>query len=264
MVREVEVKIESIAPLVVEAAASEEEASLQKDYGDASSQGIRGVLLPNAAPGGQGGSAGFDPEKLMPIVVDPDIAGSTYTIEPGAVKSADKGTSKGLPATDFDQENVRKIADKNMRAALQPAEAMPEKEEPVAKKKTTRRRTSKPKQEETPTPTPQPEPIVETPVPAPPPAPELPDKVIAFDFGPPMGTMETRYHDIFREGNKLVLAWDSDCTNACKYTPAAMETAVRVVVGREREEYSVFSLGLVFSDDTTGRQYIVLLIDQRD
>lgn len=92
----------------------------------------------------------------------------------------------------------------------------------------------------------------------------LPTTAIEFDFGAPMGTLEARYHDIFREGNRLVLAWDLDCTTASRYRPSKMVTPLTVVVGSEKERYSVLSLGLEFTDETTRRMYIVLLIDMRE
>ena len=207
---------------------------------------------------------GFNAGEMLPITVDPDIPGATYVLEPGSVKPQEDAPPPRVPAGGYNREVVRKIADAEMRKAVQGAPAMSEKEEPMAKKKTTRKAPTRKKAAAAPPPEPEeyePEPV-EHEVPALPP---MPEKVIAFDFGPPMGTMESRYHDIFREGNRLVLVWDTACTTASKYVPARMPgTPMRVIVGREREEYQVFSLGMEFTDETTGRFYVVLLIDLRE
>lgn len=264
MSEEVDLEAQAFSPVVVESLGGRDVEVLREDYGDAAGQGIKGTLLPNALPGGQGGSMGFNSAERLPIVVDPDIAGASYVLQPGSVKQKEgEGPRASMPAGGFDRAVVRQMADKAMRKAAGQPQAMPGKEEPVAKKTQARRKAA------TPAPTaespPMMEPEVNPHVPEPRVSTELPQKTISFDFGPPMGTMECRYHDIFREGNRLVLVWDVGCITASKYVPAKMpETPIRVIVGREREEYTVFSLGMEFTDETTDRFYIVLLIDMRN
>lgn len=268
MPEEIDLETEAFSPVNVESMGERDDQVLRQDYGDASEQGIKGTLVPNALPGGQGASMGFDAHELLPIVVDPDIAEATYVLEPGSIKGKEgEGPRPRVPAGGFDSVQTRKMADKAMRKAAGQPTAMKGKEEPMAKKKTRRKSAaeapaqSKAQSQAAPE---LDEPEVDPHVPKERESTELPKKIIAFDFGPPMGTMEARYHDIFREGNRLVLVWDVACVNASKYTPAVMEQPIRVVVGREKEEYQVFSLGLEFTDETTDRFYIVLMIDMRE
>ena len=267
MVEEIDLGVQAFAPVAIESLGDRDAEVLRDEYSSAKEQGISGTLLPSSAPGGAGGSLGFNASGLLPITVDPDIAGASYVIEPGSIgEKVGERTPESAPAGGYDRAVVRDIADKKMREAVGKAEARTKKEEPVTKKRTTR------------------EEVKLNPVPVGPedePAPLLPDpghaapavrttaglpmKLIAFDFGPPMGTMECRYHDIFCEGNRLVLVWDVDCVTASKYVPARMpEAPIHVTVGKEREQYDVFSLGMEFTDETTGRFYIVLLVDVKE
>lgn len=259
MVKEVDLGETGFSPLNIESLGDRDEQILSEEYGDAATQGIKGTLLPNAVPGGQGRSAGFDPEHRMPIVVDPDIDGASYVLEPDSIKTKEEPGQRprGVPATDYDKPAVRTQADRAMRKAAGQPKAMKRKEEPMAKRAQARRRSAEPAPTETDTL----EYDVDPHVPRPRESTELPKKLIAFDFGPPIGTMETRYHDIYRESDKLILAWDVACINASKYKPANMgEHSIKVTVGREREEYEVHSLGLEFTDEATDRFYIILLI----
>lgn len=248
----------AFSPVELEELGQEDPDKLRTQYGDARVQKMKGTLLPHSAPGGAGGSLGFDAAAPMPIVVDPDIPGQSYILEPGALTST-KENKQGVPASGFDRAVVRQISNKAMRDAV-----AREKGEPMpTEKKTTRKRAPKT--------------AAAVPVPAAAPAaPEEPVEAetdlrreppqckIVFDFGEPVGRLETRYHAIFKEQNRLILVWNTDCEVATKYTPSAMTKPMTVVVGTTRpEEFKVLSLGLEFTDTDTQRQYLMLLIDQR-
>lgn len=90
-----------------------------------------------------------------------------------------------------------------------------------------------------------------------------PTKRIVFDFGPPHGKMSAIYHNIIRDNDLLILEWDERFEDGNKYEPSNLgsETPINVIVGKEREEMRVISLGLSFISKNTC--YIVLLIDRR-
>lgn len=258
----------AFAPVELASLGDRDEEVLCEGYSDAAGQGIKGTLLPNSSPGGAGGSLGFSATDPMPIIVDPDIPGASYVVNPGSITEKEGEVPRtNMPAGGYDRGVVRQIADTAMRKAVGASHAMTGKEEPMAKRgsssKTSRRKsTDASKAPEVDLEHPaheQPSQLMD-----PETAARLPEKVISFDFGPPMGTMECRYHDIFREGNRLVLAWNVGCIAASKYKPAAMSQPIKVTVGQEKEEYTVMSLGLEFTDETTDRFYIVLLIDNRE
>lgn len=271
MVENVNLDSPAFAPVELASLGDRDEEVLREGYSDAADQGIRGTLLPNSSPGGAGGSLGFSATDPMPIIVDPDIPGASYVVNPGDITEKEGDAPRtNMPAGGYDRGVVRQVADTAMRKAVGASHAMTGKEEPMAKRgsssKTSRRKSAGASK--------APEVDLEHPAgeqplqPRQPMDPEmaakLPEKIISFDFGPPMGTMECRYHDIFREGNRLVLAWNVGCVAASKYKPAAMSQPIKVTVGREKEEYTVMSLGMEFTDETTDRFYIVLLIDNRE
>jgi hypothetical protein len=220
-------------------------------YQSAESQGIKGTLLPKAA-GKSGASTGFNANALMPINVDPDFADKSFVLQPGTVQGADKATKAAAFGYDKD-ETLRQDAHAKLRQAVQEEPTMPRK--PTGQP---RGRPRKPAAEMT-----QQQPQVEGMVVRDLKQGDLPSKRIMFDFGPPFGVLEARYHTIFRESNNLVLGWDTRCLNAQKYTPSVSEHPVMVEVGQERTRYKVMSLGIGFTDQDTEMQYTVLLIDMR-
>ena len=235
---------------VLNSLADKDGSTLRSAYGDASVQGFKGTLLPDSL-GGEGASAGFNAEELLPINVDPDSPHG-YVLMPGQIKSKDR--IRPMPAAGFDRPETRRLAADTMRQAAN-AQA---KEEPTMSAQSTG------------TPNPDAPPIIEPPrrrrkaaqsgpPPVPTPAPAvhvepvgnltgtMPTKRVSFDFGPPFGEMETYFHTVIREGNNLVLGWDMACRNAQRYKPSVSQTPVTVRVAGN--EYQCLSLGISFADE---------------
>ena len=274
MVENVNLNSLAFAPVEVAFMGDRDAEVLSEEYSDAAVQGIKGTLLPNSSPGGAGASMGFSAADPIPIIVDPDIPGASYVVHPGTITEKEgEAPRANMPAGGYDRGIVRQIADAAMRKAAGATNAMTGKEEPMAKKgsaaKTPARRKAASKASEvdlTSGVDSAPEgsqPDVNPHIPEERQTTELPTKVITFDFGPPMGSMECRYHDIYREENRLILAWDVGCVAASKYKPAVLNEPIHVIVGKEQTSYKVLSLGIEFTDERTDRFYIILLIDLR-
>jgi hypothetical protein len=220
-------------------------------YGSAQDQGIKGTLLPKAA-GEAGASTGFNARALMPINVDPDYADKSFVLQPGTVQGA-KPTNP-VVAYGYDKnDGVRQDAHTKLRQAVQEEPTMPRK--PTGQP---RGRPRKPAAE-----TPQ-QPQVEGVVVRDLKDGALPTKRILFDFGPPFGSIEARFHTIFREAHLLVLGWDTRCLTANKFQPSVSKQPIEVEVGQERVRCRIMSLGLSFTDVETEMQYTVLPIDMED
>lgn len=238
---------------------------------------------------GQGGSSAFDASQQMTIHVDPHIPGKSYDIEPGQLtKTEDQVKPNDVPPAGFDDQEardtthsalfreIRKSATEGLARARAetPAVAPTQQagrqshfdEEPQMARKPKSQPIAPP-----PPPPPAPEPEPEPPAemlqqPAPQPTrvamPALPNKQIVFSFGPPYGEMQARYHDIFKEGNNLVLVWDLQCDYLPMYTPSESRGLINVRVGSRQTPFKVLSLGITFVDEQSLKRYIVLLIDE--
>lgn len=245
---------------VLDSLAEKDGNTLRSAYGDASVQGFKGTLLPEAA-GGEGASTGFNAEELLPINIDPDYAGG-YTLMPGQVQGKER--IRPMPASGYNKPETRRLASDVLKTAAsvqvkeepsmsaqQPAaqaQAAPPIVAPV------RRRRPAAQVPPPPPPVVEPEPVKNF-------TGQMPTKRVSFDFGPPFGEMETFFHTVIREGNNLVLGWDMDCRNAQRYKPSVSQTPITVRVSGN--EYQCMSLGISFADEETQMQYIVLLIDMR-
>jgi len=87
--------------------------------------------------------------------------------------------------------------------------------------------------------------------------PKAPTKRLVVDL-PGMGTLDTYYHAIFREGIQLVLVWDTRYTGQ-RYTPSE-GMAMMVKVGKEAEALRVTVPGIGFTHGNN--EYTILLIDE--
>ena len=218
-------------------------------YKSAEEQGIKGTLLPKAA-GEAGASMGFNANALMPINVDPDYPDRSFVLQPGTVQGGDATTKAAAFGYNKDAA-LRQEAHAKLRQAVQ--------EEPAMPRKPTGQPRGRPRKQPAETTQQVQEGVVVRDLKQG----ELPTKRILFDFGPPFGSIEARFHSIFREANNLVLGWDTRCLTAQKFTPSVSPTPINVEVGQERKRYQVMSLGIGFTDPDTEMQYTVLLIDMR-
>lgn len=228
-------------------------------YDGTVTHGMKGTVIPSSS-GEAGGSLGFDPHKPMAMVIDPDIDGrSAKVVQPGAVRQQQED-KQGIAPTGYDKdEKLREQAYERMMGSLQD-ELAAENEQPAPAPAAS-----------SPVPEKLPEKLAEklseqacqgsccsSKVPG---APEAPARKIVFELGP-MGQFDCYYHRIFHDGMYLVLVWDNRWQGARYTPPQGKKDAINVVVGQERDRFTVY-VGPQFTDPERNEDVLVLLIEEQ-
>lgn len=218
---------------------------IRTEYEQASVEGIRGTVIPSAN-GDEGGSAGFNAHKLMPITVDPDIPGQSYVINNHSAADVGDVDKSQIPATGYDNDDsARAKAAAAMRRLEQASPTSESTEESAFVERL------EPEQKQTPQTAP--ERTQNTP--------KAPTCRVVFDLGENVGTFDCHYHRVFQQGIYLVLVWDMRYTGTKFSPPTSLKRHITVIVGKEHKKMNVF-IGPSFIDDEHDEEYTILLIDE--
>ena len=222
-------------------------------YSDgATSHGMPGTVLPRHV-GDTGGSEGFDSQRPVAIVVDPDFAGQSKVLQPhemGSIRTVDSDIPKTGYTTD---ENMRATAAAKLvaptSASLTPQTSVENVISVVPAVKVL-----------------EPQPVAAPEVPEVHhilTVPEVPQSKITFELGPQIGRFDCYYHRIFRDGMFLILTWDVNFQGSRYTPPSGLQDAITVRVGKEREEFKVF-LGPQYYDDAHSEDVLILIIEEAE
>lgn len=236
-------------------------------------EGMRGTLLPSST-GDTGGSAGFDPREKLAVTVHDLDRGASFVV-PAGMDIDVKGIPVAKDREKLTQERRREISgalEQQVQDALKKAESLPAPSmegvdvgipagvdlsgilaalpgvaAPLQNLRELYPRDNPPQAEI------QHDPALRPVV--------GPTKRIVFDFGGAMGRMETYYHDIVRNGRCLVLCWDTAWTGP-RYLPGFSPVeSIKVIVGKEQEQFGVRSMGIQFTVPKHRLELTVLIVD---
>ncbi len=212
--------------------------------------GLPGTVIPSAAPGTGGGQLGgsrFPTE----IHVDPDLPGHSRVVKVGALTAENIEAAAGAVEDAHPLLRPSAIYDSLSTTPTGHEALAPESPPPVAGPLGAFRSPEEDTPEKKAAPVLPPQPAAS--------ASRAPTTWVTFEIEG-FGEHRAPFHSVIRQGNTLVLVYDTRCEGSQKFFPRATDRPLGIHVHSETVAYYALTTGIEFQDD--GKEYCILLIER--